>query len=377
MRLLIAPDKFKGTLSATEAADAIARGWRRERPDDAIACFPISDGGDGFGELLARHLGAEERSVATVNAAHEPIVAPWWWVPGPRLALIESARIIGLAMLPRGRHHPFDLDTFGLGAALRAAAALRPRTCLVGIGGSATNDGGTGLARALGWQFRDRRQQPLERWPVFTTLDRIEPPRRPVRFRELKVAVDVRNPFLGLHGATRVYGPQKGIRPADVAPAERALSRLARLVHRGRHESKPLARTPGTGAAGGLGFGLAAFAGGQLAPGFELFAQLSGLEARVREADLVVTGEGAIDRTTLTMGKGVGQLMQLCDRLQRPWLGLAGRVDLTGATSARRSQLHAMAPDLAPPEEAMRRPALWLARLGQQAARDWSARARG
>lgn len=376
MRVVIAPDKFKGTLSATEAADAIARGWRQERPRDTIACLPISDGGDGFGELLARHLGAEERTVATVNAAHEPITAPWWWVPDQRLALIESARIIGLAMLPRGRFHPFALDTFGLGAALRAAAALRPRLCLVGIGGSATNDGGSGLARALGWRFLDRQQQPIERWPQLAELAELVAPTRPLRFRELVVAVDVRNPFLGLQGATRIYGPQKGIRPADVAPAERALRRLARLIHARRAEPTPLARSPGTGAAGGLGFGLAAFAGGRLAPGFDLFARLSGLEARLREADLVLTGEGAIDRTTLAMGKGVGQLMQLCDRLDRPWMGLAGRLDLTGTKAVRHGQLYAMAPELTSPEEAMRRPAHWLTRLAQQAARDWTQAAR-
>jgi len=377
MYVVIAPDKFKGTLTATEAAAAIAEGWHTERPQDELRQFPISDGGDGFGELLARHLGAEEQTIQTVNAAHEPIDAPWWWEPRSRLAIIESARVVGLAMLPRERFHPFELDTFGLGAVLRAAAAARPRRCLLGIGGSATNDAGFGVARALGWRFLDRRGQSIETWTRLADLGRIErPPRRP-RLNTLLVAVDVENRLLGVRGATRVYGPQKGIRLEDIQPAERCFRRLARIVTQQFHFGTRPEHERGAGAAGGLGFGLFCFAQARLEPGFRLFTRLSGLTDHVRKADLVITGEGAIDLTTVAMGKGVGQLMRVCGRLRRPYIALAGRVDVAHTRRPGLVAIYAMAPALTTVEEAMARPAHWLRELARRAARAWSPAAAG
>lgn len=374
MRVVIAPDKFKGTLTAPQAAAAIAAGWRTERPRDDLREFPISDGGDGFGELLARHLGAEERTVQTVDAAGRKLMAPWWWAPRQRVAIIESARVIGLAMLPRGQFHPFELDSFGLGAVVRAAAAARPRSCLIGIGGSATNDGGFGVARALGWRFLDRRGEALEAWTRLPELARIEPPAKPVRFRELAVAVDVANRLLGIYGATQIYGPQKGIQPGDVKPAERCLRRLARFANQRFRFSYRPDHARGAGAAGGLGFGLLCFARARLEPGFRLFARLSDLHDEIRAADLVITGEGAIDLTTIAMGKGVGQLMRICGRLRRPYYALAGQVNVRNPARPGLLGLFAMAPTLVSAEEAMARPDYWLAELGRVAARAWSAR---
>src|SRR5207245_1241211 len=147
----------------------------------------------------------------TVNAAHQPCQAAWWWQPKTKTAVIESANAIGLAMLPSNRFHPFQLDTLGLGLVLKAVAELGVRRCLIGIGGSATNDGGFGLARALGWEFLDERNEAIECWTELTSLTRVRAPRRSHWFDELVVAVDVQNPLLGLHGCTRVYGPQKGL----------------------------------------------------------------------------------------------------------------------------------------------------------------------
>jgi len=373
MRIVIAPDKFKSTLTATEAAEAIAAGWEAERPGDTLVRFPISDGGDGFGELLARHLKAQERWVETLNAAHEPIRAPWWFEPRRRIAIIESARVIGLAMLPRGRFHPFELDTFGLGAVLRAAAAAKPRTCLLGIGGSATNDAGFGVARALGWRFLDLGGQPIEVWTGLDRLARIKPPARPWRCGKLLIAVDVGNPLLGVRGATRIYGPQKGIRPEDVKPAERCFRRLVQVLRERAQSWRRPDRQRGAGAAGGLGFGLRCFAGGRLEPGFGLFQQLSGLAGQVRKADLVITGEGAIDVTTLSMGKGVGELMRDCARQRRPHLALAGRVEAPSRRRPGLVGLYGLTPMLTTPEEAMKRSAYWLRQLARHAAREWSA----
>src|SRR2546423_13546107 len=149
-RILIAADKFKGTLTASQATAAIAKGWAKARPADHLELLPISDGGDGFGEVLSALWKARKRAVHTIDAAHRPLRARWWWEPKRKAAIIESARIVGLAQLPPKQFHPFDLDTFGVGAVIHAAAKQGARTCLIGIGGGATNDGGFGLARALG-----------------------------------------------------------------------------------------------------------------------------------------------------------------------------------------------------------------------------------
>lgn len=367
-RVFICPDKFKGTLTATEAAQAIAKGWRQARPDDLLDLLPVSDGGDGFGELLGRHLGAEELACETVDAAHRPIRAAWWWAPARRVAIIESARVIGLAMLPRGQFHPRELDTFGLGAVLRAAEARRPRQLLLGIGGSATNDAGFGLARALGWQFLDREGASILRWPELTRLGRIVAPKPDRRRLCPTVAVDVRNRLLGPRGATRVYGPQKGLQPADLTRAERALGRLARVFANRSVVLTRLLRHAGTGAAGGLGFGIAAFAHGHLVPGFELFARSTDFTARLWRADVVVTGEGAIDETSVSMGKGVGQIARRCRQARKPCIGLAGVVKLDAHQAERFTHVAGIVPKLTSPEQAMSSAASWLATLAREVA---------
>lgn len=364
LRVLVIPDKFKGTLTAREAAEAIARGWRKGRPQDALDLLPMSDGGDGFGEVISAMLCARPRRVKTVDAAHRPCTAQWWWEPRTRTAIIESAGIIGLAMLPPKRFHPFRLDTLGLGAVVRAAAKKGAVRCLIGIGGSATNDGGFGLARALGWQFLDRKGRLIEHWSDLHQLDRIHPPRRRRWFARNLVATDVQNLLLGPHGASRVYGPQKGLRPQDFALAERCLSRLARVVR--RQFGRDFAREPGAGAAGGLGFGLVAFLGAELKPGFELVARQTGLRRRLRSADLVITGEGAIDRSTL-MGKGVGEVARRCRELSIPCIGLGGMVSLRKSTAKAFAQVHALT-DLTTVHQAKASPARWLERLAQRVA---------
>mgnify|MGYP005836051001 FL=1 len=370
--MLICPDKFKGTLSATAAARAIARGWRASRPADTLDLLPISDGGDGFGELLGQLLGAEACEVATLDAAHRPRRARWWWEPRRRLALVESARVIGLARLPPGQFHPFDLDTFGLGAVLRAVARRRPRRTLVGLGGSATNDAGFGLARALGWRFFARDGRALTRWTELAELASVRPPRQRPAWGELLVAVDVRNRLLGPRGCTRIYGPQKGLRPEDLTPAERCLRRLARVLGRAGRRVAP-AGLPGAGAAGGLGYGLMVFAGARLVPGFELFARLSGLDERVARADWVITGEGALDETTLAMGKGVGGVARLCRQKRRPCLALAGMVSDRARAARWFASVHALTPDLTSPARAKREAAKWLTELARRVAAAWSA----
>jgi glycerate kinase len=363
MRVLIAPDKFKGTLSAAAAAAAIARGWRRARPDDTLTLLPISDGGDGFGLVLSARLSARPRRVRTVDAAHRPRFATWWWHARSRTAVIEAAQVIGLARLPHGKFHPFALDTFGLGAVLRAARRARVREIILGIGGSATNDGGFGLARALGWRFRDQDGRAIVAWTDLPRLRTIKPPKTGLAAR-LTVAVDVRNPLLGRRGATRVYGPQKGLRGDDFKSAERCLRRLAQVFC--QQFGGRFATMPGAGAAGGLGFGLLAFAGAELQPGFDLVADHAALDRHLERADLVVTGEGAIDATTI-MGKGCGELARRCRRRSVPCVGLAGTVVQSAAARRWFAPLAGLT-DLTTPAAAMRHPQRWLARLAAQTA---------
>ncbi len=368
LRVLIVPDKLKGTLTAQEAAEALAQGWRRARPRDALDLLPMSDGGDGFGEVCGALFRARLQAVDTVDAAHRPCRSQWWWKPGAGVAVVESARTIGLAMLPPGRFHPFDLDTYGLGAVVQAAARKRARRCLLGLGGSATNDGGFGLARALGWVFLDRERRPIERWTNLDRLNRIQAPRHSRWLDEIVVAVDVQNPLLGRRGATRIYGPQKGLHAEDFALAERCLGRLADVAR--RHFGRDSASEPGAGAAGGLGFGLLAFLGAKVDPGFDLFARLASLQQHLRAADLVVTGEGAIDSSTF-MGKGAGQIAQCCRALRIPCVALAGAV--LHPTGARRhfTDVHSLT-EMTSAREAKAQPARWLARLAERVARSSS-----
>jgi len=333
----------------------------------------MSDGGDGFGEVLGKLPGAKIQKVKTVDAAHQPCEANWWWQPKTKTAVIESANIVGLAKLPPGKFHPFELDTFGLGAVIRAAAACGAKRCIIGVGGSATNDGGFGMARALGWKFWDRDDQPIERW---TELDRLAQVSRPARtrwFKDLIVAVDVRNPLLGVRGATRVYGPQKGLRPEDFARAEKCLRALASLCSGGlrpppsnQGRLRSTAASPGAGAAGGLGFGLMAFVGAKLDPGFELFARLAKLEKRLRAADVVITGEGCIDKSTF-MGKGVGEIVRQCRKQKIPCMAFAGKITARPAADRFFVEAHALT-QLTTVAKAKADPAVWLEQLAGWAA---------
>lgn len=363
IRVLVVPDKFKGTLPANVVARSIAAGWRKARPHDQLDQVPMSDGGDGFGPVLGSLLAARARVITTVDAAHRRRQARWWWSASRRVAVIETAQSNGLALLPRGRFHPFDLDTFGVGRLILAARRAGAATCILGVGGSATNDGGFGLARSLGWQFLDARGNRLVRWRDLERLSDLVPPGTPAFDGECVVATDVSNPLLGPKGATRVYGPQKGLRPADIPRAEACLARLAQVVKRDLGFDS---RLPGCGAAGGLGYGLQAFLGARRRLGFDVFAESADLERRLEAADWVVTGEGAVDAQTL-MGKGVGQILAACQRHGKPAVVLGGRVDLHRA-APRGVALIASLVGLAGERDAMRRPAPLLRLLAESAA---------
>jgi len=370
MRVLVIPDKFKGTLRADEAARAIASGWRETRPHDELELLPMSDGGDGFGEIVGALLNAEKKAYATVNAAHESIAAAWWWSEVSRTAIVESANVIGLAMLPPGRFHPFELDTVGLGQLLLHISQKHPGAHLViGIGGSATNDGGFGVARGLGFEFLDLNEYCLDRWVSLDRLLKIEPPATRPTFAEVTIACDVQNPLLGPTGASRIYGPQKGLRAEDFPIAEKCLERLVDVVR--SDLNLDCSDEPGTGAAGGLGYGLRVFLDGKFEPGFGIFSRLANLPAKVAAADLVITAEGSIDAQT-EMGKGTGAIATLAREHNKRCIGLAGYLPQKENRAFDLSL--GIAPELAPVDEAKRNPAHWLQKLSALAATrfDWT-----
>jgi glycerate kinase len=368
-RILIVPDKFKGSVTARQAAVAIARGWRKARPKDSLDLLPMSDGGDGFGEVLSGLLGAKRRDVGTLDAAHRPLRCVWWWQAKTKTAIIESAKVNGLAMLAGKGFHPFQLDTFGLGKILQATERAGARNCVIGIGGSATNDGGFGLARALGWKFFGHYGEDLEEWWQLSELTEIRPPSAPLKSR-LLVAVDVRNPLLGPSGCSRVYGPQKGLRSEDFDLTEKSLARLGTVLQ--EQHGIGGADVPGAGAAGGLGFCLTAFAGARIESGFDLFARYARLEKRIRAADVVITGEGAMDEQT-RMGKGVGQIARWCARCGVPCIGLAGAVEESVQESKLFAHTRALT-EIAVLLRAKSHASRFLEQLSADTARAWTAR---
>ncbi|HXR04592.1 MAG TPA: glycerate kinase [Verrucomicrobiae bacterium] len=370
LKVLIAPDKFKGTLSAAAVAEAIARGWRHVRPEDRLELLPMSDGGEGFGEMMGRLLGAEVQTVRTVDAAHRPVTVEWWWERRTATAIIESATTIGLALLPAGRFHPFELDTFGLGAVLQAAANAGAKRCLLGVGGSATNDGGFGLARSLGWRFFNRRGEEIQRWMELAALARVEPPEAPARFGEVVVAVDVQNSLLGPSGCTRIFGPQKGLRTGDFRLAEQRLARLAKIAE--KQCGFKCANECGTGAAGGLGFGLRCFARAKLESGFEVFSHHADLAVRVKVAQVVLTGEGRVDEQTF-MGKGAGRLAEMCRDFAVPCIVFAGEISAPAQALELFRRAYALVPDLTSHENSLSAPAVWLAKAAGIAAAEFEA----
>ena len=367
LSVLVVPDKFKGTISAPRAARAIASGWSRARPRDSLQLVPMSDGGDGFGPVIALQSGGSRRRLGAVDAAGRTIGVSWWWLEESNRAVIESARVVGLARLPPKRFHPFDLDTRGLGLVLGRLCRRGIGRFLIGLGGSATNDGGFGMAQALGWRFLGKGDRPLLRWPELEALRKVMPPppdgSRPAP--EVCIAIDVNNPLLGREGASRIYGPQKGLIGREIDRAEACLARLSECMERltGRND----ALREGAGAAGGLGFGAFAFLDAAALSGYEVFAESARLEERIGEADLILTGEGRIDSSSL-MGKGVGEIVSRCRAGNKPCLVLAGQACGFGNEAG----VHAMVPEVATLEEALDHPRRCLSRLAQAVARDWS-----
>jgi glycerate 2-kinase len=338
MRVLVAPDKFRGTLSAAEAAEAVADGWRRSVPHAEVDRAPMADGGEGTLDALLAGLGGETFVESVTGPLGEPVRASHAVVRSPDgpLGVVEMARASGLALVRESRRDPRWTTTRGTGELVLAAARRGVRRIMVCIGGSATNDAGAGMAQALGVRLLDAEGR--EVGPGGASLLRLaridatglDPA---VARAEFVVATDVDNPLTGPFGASVVYGPQKGATPEDVALLDRALAHYAALLH--RDLGIDVRDVPGTGAAGGIGASLIAFLGARLRPGVDIVMEAVGLEARLAGSDVVVTGEGKFDGQSLR-GKTVAGVLRAARTAGVPAVVLCGvrEVDAPGATVA-------------------------------------------
>ena len=327
--MLLAPDKFKGTLTAPQAAAALAAGWRRARAGDRLEEVPIADGGEGTLAALVAALDGEVRRATVAGPLGDPVDAEYGLVKVPEgtEAIVEMARASGLDLISEERRDPKRATTRGTGELILEAVRAGADRVLVCIGGSATNDAGAGMAQALGIRLLDDEGRDLP--PGGDALDRLA--RIDVRGLDPRVArtafaaaVDVDNPLCGPRGASAVYGPQKGATPEEVARLDRCLNHFAAVAI--RDLALDVRELPGAGAAGGLGAGLMAFLGARLRPGFDLVAEALGLIARVEEADVVITGEGRFDHQSLR-GKAPAGVLRIAREVGTRAVLVAGQVE--------------------------------------------------
>lgn len=301
MRVIVAPDKFRGTLTAAEAARAIATGWRSIRPHDEIDEIPLADGGEGTLDVLVDALGGDRRTAEAHGPLGDPIRAEYGLVPhgDEQFAIVEISRASGLRLVPDGHRDVLQATTRGAGE-LILTACREASNVLLCIGGSATNDAGAGMAQALGLRLLDHEGSDIGPGGVsLSALSAIDVRglHRDVRRARFLVACDVDSPLTGPKGASVVYGPQKGAGPNDILLLDQALTRFADVVH--RDLGMDIRDVPGAGAAGGLGAALVAFLGAELRPGVEVVMEAVGFPDRLAGADLILTGEGKLDDQSL------------------------------------------------------------------------------
>jgi glycerate kinase len=324
MRVVIAPDKFRGSLTAIEAARALQEGVARACPGAICDLIPMADGGEGTAEALVGATGGRWESAEVTGPLGERRTSRFGLLGLGRTAVLEMAAASGLALVPKPQRNPLVTTTRGTGELLIEAALAGARTLIIGIGGSATNDGGAGLAQALGYRLLDASGCDLPPGGgALSRLARIVPPvgGNPLRGREIEVACDVQNPLCGPTGASAIYGPQKGATPDQVRLLDANLRHLAAVIQ--RDLNRDVADVPGAGAAGGLGAGFLAFTDARLRPGIDLVMEAVDLAGRLSRADLCLTGEGAIDRSS-AFGKVVAGVARAASQQGVPVLALAG-----------------------------------------------------
>ncbi len=384
MRVLIAPDCFTGTLTAGEAAEAIAEGWLRAAPQDELTLLPLSDGGPGFFDVMSSTLVGTTLSVTVADPLGRPVPAAILIVDtgGRRTAYIESASACGLHLLADGERNPMLTSTYGVGQLIEAALAEGATRVVVGLGGSGTNDGGAGMLAALGSGDPEAlaRGGATLRDLAADALDGLTAVRERLRAIEVVLATDVDSPLLGLQGASAVFGPQKGATPEMAQQLESALGHFAEVVRKVvpsgmdllADKELRLDREPGAGAAGGLGYGLLLL-GGHRVSGVQAVLEAVGFAALAQDTDLVVTGEGRLDWQSLR-GKVVAGVAEAALAQAKPTVVIAGQV-LVGrrdTMSLGISGIYAVAENPAQIEAALADPASTLSARSERVATTWS-----
>lgn len=325
MKIIVAADSFKGSLTTVAAAEQIAAGVHRVFPDAEVITVPMADGGEGTVSAVLSGLGGTLEHAVVTGPLGEKVNAAFGILPGGT-AVIEMAEASGLTLVPAEKRDVMRATTFGTGELIRCALDRGSRKILIGIGGSATNDGGAGMAQALGARFYNESGEFISHGGgALSRLAGMDLNGLDARLNntEITVICDVRNPLCGPQGASFVYGPQKGASPEQAAALDRGLAHFAQIV-RGQCGADT-ANLPGTGAAGGLGWGLTVFAGGTLRSGIEAMLDLSGFNAQAKDADLVITGEGRMDGQSV-FGKVPVGVAQRAKQFGLPVFAVVGSV---------------------------------------------------
>ncbi len=371
MKVVIAIDSMKGSLSSLEAGRAAARGIRRARPEAEMVVKPLADGGEGTVRALTEGLEGVLRRTKVRGPLGDPVWASWGVLRDGKIAVMEMAEASGLALVPRERLDPWRASSFGTGQMIREAICHGCRDFLIGIGGSATTDGGAGMLTALGYEFLDEEGHEVE--PGIGALDRIAGIRSGRKLPELeqcrfRIACDVTNPLLGHQGAVWVYGPQKGIREEEKELLDAKMRHFADKTE--KYTGRDCKDRPGAGAAGGLGFAfLSYFPRAELLPGAELVMEAAGFQKEIAKADVLVTGEGRLDGQT-AMGKAPAAAARLAKRYGKKVIAFAGQIgeDAGVCNQAGIDAFFSILPGIMPLEEAMRpeRAAENLARTAEQ-----------
>lgn len=326
MKILIAPDKFKGSLTAGEVAEAIAEGVQSINPVYEVIKFPLADGGDGTTSILTNHFKGEYIPMRVHNPLFEIIDAIYGYAGIIKTAFIEMSAASGLRLIPKESQNPLYTTTLGTGEMIRDAVSRGAQKIFLGIGGSATNDAGTGMATALGYKFLDCNANELK--PIGENLEFIHSIDDSNLFFnpagiDVQVACDVDNPLFGKNGAAHVYSPQKGASPSMVKKLDKGLRNFAKRVM--EKYGKDVSHIPGSGAAGGLGAGAVVFLNARLISGIELVMDITKFEDHLKKASLVITGEGKIDKQTF-QGKVIDGVTQLAKKYHIPVLAVCGEL---------------------------------------------------
>ncbi|MEM9077629.1 MAG: glycerate kinase [Bacteroidota bacterium] len=329
MKFVLAPDKYKGSLSGLQFCDAAEQGIRRVFPEAEIIKKPLADGGDGTIEVVNQHLNAAEIQVQVKNPLFNDIQAGYLFSEEKKIAFIEMSEASGYKLLPKSELNCMHTTSLGTGQLIKDALDRGAKQIVLGIGGSATNDGGIGMATVLGYQFLDRQGNqvvPIGKNLSAVTTITYEDLHPRIQDVEFKVACDVKNPLYGPEGAAYVYGPQKGASPEEIKLLDAGLENLAKVIR--KTFGTDVQNIPGAGAAGGMGAGAIVFLNASLTSGIDLIKEMAQFDDVIQNADWIITGEGQLDSQTLS-GKTIDGVIKSAQKYKVPVAALCGSVSVS------------------------------------------------